>query len=169
MTDYISGNWTVSDNITDTLPNPKTISIPDLAYDTDYEVIKSSPNEVVLYNVTSSNLKVYEAIKYARSQVTNAYQTTELGGLNKPDDKSGVRVYVGVDLVVTAKDSVTGVTKDILTRAWEIFQVPNHDCVTEALIAEMRKRLYAASCATGQNGVSRLVEMLKGVIKPQNA
>lgn len=166
MNDYTIGSWAVSDQIADTVTTAKTISIPDLKYTDDYIVAKEGTGEVILHNITGSDLGIHESIKYGRKRIDNIYQSTEVDCANKPVDKSGIRLTGGLELVLKAENSVSGRVDDLACKAWVTVQFPNHPAITPAALKEIRNRLIAATCEFGSSDESRLLGIAKGQILP---
>lgn len=169
MINYTNGNWTVSDNHTDTVTAAKTISIPDLSYDADFEKIKDSDGEVILANTTSTDLNIYETVRFAKSKVSNVYQGFDnIGNLNTSAKKSGVQAMVELKTVQTAINSVTGVEEHEPLMGRVVIRASSNSRLTAASIKEVMLRTFAACFATGSANEARMVDLLRGIVDPQD-
>lgn len=169
MTNYTSGNWTVSDNYTDTnSATPKNISVPDLDQATDYSQKSDEPDACVVVNTTAPDIQAREAIKFARSSVNNVYQgIKDVDASNQTPSKKGVQVMVETTTIYTATNSVTGDEYHIPCKGRLVLRIPNQSFVTDDMVEDILKRTIAAAFAEGSTDESRVVELARGQLAPE--
>lgn len=167
MTNYTTGNWTVSDLVTDSILTPKNVSVPDLDYDSDYAKTMDEPDEARISNITSPDLSVHETIRFARSKVTNVYQNVDLvDASNVSPNKTGVQVMIELTVIYRAINSVTGEERDIPTKGRIVLRIPSVSYVTDAIIMDLFVRTVGAATKTGSTDQTRLVELVRGSLLP---
>lgn len=164
MTNYTSGDWTVSDQYTDAVATPKNISVPDLSYSADYVCTKDEAQEAIFVNTTSTDVRSHESIRFAASRVSNVYQGIEVA--SQAPTKQGQQVMAEVIILYKAVNSVTGEEYEIPFKGRIVLRVPTQSYVTADLVQDGLNRTISAIFATGGVDETRAVNMIKGILKP---
>lgn len=167
MNNYVTGNWTVSDQYTDSVAVPKNISVPDLSFAIDFKKTLDEPDNAVINNITGSDLSSHETIRFAKSAVTNIYQNIDLidAGSVAPV-KRGVQVMVELTTVYHIANSVTGDEYDLPTKGRVVLRLPSMACVTDQLVTDLLNRTVSAAFNTGETSSARIVELARGSLLP---
>lgn len=167
MNNYTIGNWTVSDQYTDTVTVAKNIPVPDLSYAIDFQKTEDTPDEALVSNITGSDLMPHETIRFAKSSVTNIYQGIDLVDTGSVAPvKRGVQVMAELVTVYHIANSVTGDEYDLPCKGRIVLRLPSMSCVTDALVSDLLKRTIGASFGTGEVTSARIVEMARGALIP---
>jgi len=167
MNNYTVGNWTVSDQYTDTVTATKNVAVPDLSYSVDYKKTTVTEDEATISNITGADLSPHEVIRYGRSSISNIYQGVDLvdSGSVAPV-KRGVQVMAEITTVYHIVNSVTGEEYDLPTKGRVVLRLPSMSCVTSALVDDLLKRTCASALDTGSTNSARIVELARGSILP---
>lgn len=167
MTNYTIGNWTVSDQYTDTVAATKNLTVPDLSYAVDFKKTTVTEDEAVISNITGADLSPHEIIRYGKSSVSNIYQGVDLvdSGSVAPV-KRGVQVLVELTTVYHIANSITGDEYDLPVKGRIVLRLPSMSCVTNALVLDVLQRTCGAALDTGSTGANRIVELARGSILP---
>lgn len=166
MLNYTLGNWTVSDNYTDTVTATKSLAIPDLSYKVDYAKKEDEPASASIVNTTSTGLSSAESIKFGYSPVANIYTNTDVDAAAFAPSKRGVQVMAEITENYTAINSVTGDEIILPCKGRVVLRFPSMSCVNDALIKDLLTRSVAAAFNTGLTDASRVIEMAKGSLLP---
>lgn len=167
MNNYVTGNWTVSDQYTDTIAVAKNISVPDLDFANDFQKVVDEPDVALVSNITGSDLSTHETIRFAKSSVTNIYQNIDVvdSGSMAPV-KRGVQVMAELTTVYHIANSVTGEEYDLPTKGRIVLRLPSMSCVTDALVTDLLNRTVSAAFNTGETSSARIVELARGALVP---
>lgn len=168
MNDYTIGNWTVSALTTDTVSTAKTLSIPDLSYVADYARQKLDDESATIINVTGTSVNSPESIRYACSSVNDVYSGLKTDKVNKFESTKGMQVMAEIKSTYRGVNSVTGREIDIPITGRVVLRVPSFSCVTSALVQDALNRTVACSLNTGKTDASRMVELLRGSVLPDD-
>jgi hypothetical protein len=163
---YTVGNWTVSEQTTDTITTAKTPSIPDLSYAADYTVTKKMPDEVQLANVTGSGLIPAETLRYGRTKIADVYANANVPESQKCNVKGGIRTLAEVQYFLKATNTVSGEEVILPMRGWMCLQVPTVDFISSAALQTLLKRTIAASFGTGEAVGTQAVSVARGDLDP---
>lgn len=166
MTNYTSGNWTVSDLVNDTIAAPKNISVPDLKYSTDFTKVQDTSEEARIANVTGPDLLSHESVRYARSEVANVYAGTNSDTAMTLPMKKGVQVMSEIRNTYRATNSVTGLEYDLPCVGRIVLRFPATTCVTSTLVTDLLVRTIASAFDTGAVTASRIMDMAMGDLLP---
>jgi hypothetical protein len=163
---YTNHNWSVESLYTDSIATPKTISIPDLNYPTDFKKSSDEPSEAVITNITGKDISPMENIRFGSTVVNNIYSGTKTDVSSMAPNKQGVQILVELSETFRATNTVTGTEIDLPCKGRVVLKFPTHSCVTEAMVQELLLRTIAASFAKGSNTSSRVVEIARGSLLP---
>lgn len=166
MTPYTTGDWTVSDLVTDTISTPKNISVPDLKFSTDFTKVLDTADEAKIANVTGTDLLSHESIRFARSEVANIYAGSNSDSAMIMPMKKGIQVMCELSNTYRATNSVTGNEYDLPCKARLVLRVPANTCVTEALVTDLLIRTIASAFGTGSVNADRLMDIVMGALLP---
>lgn len=166
MTNYTIGDWTVSDLITDTISTPKSISVPDLDYSSDFVMMSNEASEVKLGNTTGADILKHEDIRFARSDVANIYTGVNVDSALVLPQKKGIQVMAEISTAYRASNSVTGNEYDLPCKGRIVLRFPAFSCVTANLVKDLLIRTIAASFDTGSVTESRIMDMAIGALSP---
>jgi hypothetical protein len=163
---YVIGNWTVESLTADSISTPKSLSITDLSYATDYTATEKGPNEVKLANTTGGSLVSPEQLRYARSRVSNIYANVDVPETMKCNVRTGVRTLHEVKYLMKATNSVSGQEILLPLRGWICLEVPTVDFITPAAIESLLKRTVATAFATGSVDGALVTDVARGDLDP---
>lgn len=168
MTNYTNGNFTISDKITDTLAaTPKNISVPDLDFSNDFDLVSGNNNTAVYQNITGAGIQAPECIKYAVTDIADCY--ANLNGLVLPNSKAAstkaVQVMVEVTALYKAENSVSGEVLDIPLKGRLVLRIPTLDIVEQSMIEDFVGRVISAAYATGGTNSDRIVSIARGHVE----
>lgn len=164
---YTAGEWTVTSLTTDTKSaTPKTLTISDLDYASDYAKTVDTPAEARLANKTSNTLTAMETLRFGRSDVTNVYSGTSIGASNQIPVKAGVRTLVEANVTIKAVNSVSGEEFLVPVRAWTCVQVPTASFISSSAMEYALGRAIAALLGTGDTSIAREANIARGSLLP---
>lgn len=166
MLNYTSGNWTVSDDYTDTVTATKSLVIPDLDFKIDYSKKEDEPASASIVNTTSSGLNPSETVKFGYSSVANIYTNTDVDAASYAPSKRGVQVMAEITENYKAVNSVTGDEVILPCKGRVVLRFPSMSCVSTQLIHDLFVRSVSAALNTGLTDATRIVEMAKGSLLP---
>lgn len=166
MTNYVVGDWTVSDNVTDTLATPKNISVPDLDYAVDYKKVLDEPTEAKIANITGLDLLSHEDIRFARSDVANIYAGVSIDSAMILPQKKGVQIMCELSNTYRAANSVTGNEYDLPCKGRIVLRFPAFTCVTSDLVKDLLIRTISAAFDTGSTNANRIMDLARGALLP---
>lgn len=163
MTTYTSGDWSVSDQYTDTVATPKDISVPDLDFANDFALTKDEATEAVYTNITADDVRSHESIRFACSPIANIYQGFSV---QSPSSiKNGVQVMAELSSLYKAVNSVSGVENEIPVKGRIVLRIPTHSFVTSDLVADALFRVISSIFSTGAVSEARALDLVKGILK----
>lgn len=163
MTNYTSGDWTVSDQYTDTVAVAKDISVPDLDLANDFAITKDESNEVIYQNVTASDIKAHESIRFACSNVNNVYAGVD--SQSPAPIKSGVQVMSELKTLYKAVNSVTGDEYELPATGRIVLRLPTLSYVTADLVQDILNRTISSIFGLGDVSEAKAVNLIKGILK----
>lgn len=166
MTSYTIGDWTVSDNVTDTLTTPKYIPVPDLSYPIDYKKVMEEPTEAKIANITGPDLLSHEDIRFARSDVANIYSGVTIDSALVLPQKKGIQVMCELSNTYRAANSVTGNEYDLPCKGRIVLRFPAFTCVTSELVRDLLVRTISAAFDTGSINADRVMGLARGALLP---
>lgn len=166
MINYTVGDWTVSDNVTDTLTVAKNISVPDLDYAIDYKKVVDEPSEAKIANITGPDLLSHEDIRFARSDVANIYSGVSIDSALVLPQKKGIQVMCELSNTYRAVNSVTGNEYDLPCKGRVVLRFPAFTCVTSDLVKDLLIRTISAAFDTGSTNATRIMELARGSMLP---
>lgn len=164
---YSQGDWSVSSLYNDTIKDPKSLSIPDLSYDTDYSVQRNTPGDAIIGNTTSSYLWTPETIRYAGTNVRNIYENTNVDPTYFAPVKGGRQVLAEVTELYMASNDKTGADVILPCKGRIVLRFPTGGVVGEALISDLIGRTIAAAFGTGSVTASRVIELAQDSMLPK--
>lgn len=163
---YTTGNWTVAPLTSDTISNPKSLSIPDLDYAVDYTTASRGTDEATLANVTAPGLQPAEVLRYGRSRVADVYNGASIPASQRCNVREGVRTLHEVRYNLKATNSVSGEELLLPMRGWICLQAPTVDFITSGALTDLVKRTIAAAFATGAVDGSLVTDVARGDLDP---
>lgn len=166
MTNYTLGNWTVSDDYSDTVTATKSLAIPDLDFKHDFSKKEDEPTSASIVNTTSAGLNPSETVKFGYSTVANIYTNTDVDAAAYAPSKRGVQVMAEISENYKAVNSVTGDEVILPCKGRVVLRFPSMSCVNETLIKDLLYRSISASLSTGSTDATRIIELAKGSLLP---
>lgn len=163
---YTHNQWSVSSNYKDTNQESKTISVPDLAFATDFKKSSDEPNEASITNITGDEITSSEHIRFGATPVKNIYSGTNTDVTAMHNQKSGMQVLVEISENYTATHAVTGQEVELPCKGRIVLRFPTASCVTEEMINDLLIRTISSALATGQTDAKRLVQIARGALLP---
>jgi hypothetical protein len=167
---YTKGNWTIEPPYNDSISTPKSLSIPDMAWATDFSVggtgSLTGDKTTVLTNVTGDNLIAQEVVELAHSRQNNVYSNTPIPTGLSAGIRSGRKVAVKDTVMYSATNSVSGEEILFPMTGWHVFIVPDLNLVPESLISDFVARQTALLYPTGGTGATLLKNLLRGDTNP---
>lgn len=163
---YTVGNWTVASLTTDTISSPKSLSVPDLSYASDFTVAAKTQTEQRLSNKTGSSLLPVETLRYGRRDVNNVYNILPVPDAQQCNAKAGVLLTTEVRYLLKATNSVSGQEVLLPMRGWLNLTVPTVDLVTPAALQQLLMRTLATAFATGSSDGSLVTSVARGDLDP---
>jgi hypothetical protein len=163
---YTIGNWTVASNESDTISTPKTLTIPDLDYASDFSLSQDKGKEAIILNVTGGTLEPVERLRYAKEKVNDIYRTTETLKSNQLPSPIGARILAESLEIVKATNSINAAEYDIPLRVWTCVESSTHNAVTGAALLWALKRHFAAMFGTGVVTEDMLIALFRGDLNP---
>lgn len=163
---YTVGNWTVSEQTTDTITTAKSLAIVDLDYVNDFTVTSRGATEVRLANTTSNGLAAQEQIRYGRSAIADVYRDAGIPDAAKCNVKAGERMLYEVRYNLKAVNSVSGAEFLLPMRGWIVLEAPTVDFITAGALETLHKRVISASYGTGETTGSLVTDVARGDLDP---
>jgi hypothetical protein len=159
---------------TDTISEPKTLSIPDLDYAHDFsERTKmkgrtpgANADEKYFVNNTGTSITAPEQVVYGRQPLANIYSNLEIDLTEQLAQKGGHRVYATVYTLWHATNTVSGAEAVVPFRMTLSFDNPDASLVTQQIVEEVFKRGVSHLFATGEVSGNMLAKMLRGDLDP---
>jgi hypothetical protein len=166
---YTVGNWTIDQQVTDTISTPKTLSIPDLDYVNDFTVVKKPlVGDVRLANTTAVALQSQEHLEYGVSPVANVYLQTDIAGAEQHPVKTGKKAVIKSSPIYQATNSVSGETLMLPLEIWTVMKVPECNLVTSQMVLDAVLRHISALFPTGAVDGSLITSVLRGDVNPRD-
>lgn len=167
MTNYTNGNYTISDKVTDTIATKKDISVVDLDWANDFDLVQSNNNTAVYQNITGAGIQPPECVKFAVTDIADCY--ANLNGLVLPNNKAAstkaVQVMVEVTALYKAENSVSGEVIDLPLKGRVVLRIPTLDIIEQSLIEDFVERVISAAYATGGTNTDRIVSIARGSVE----
>lgn len=163
---YIIGDWTIVDQITDTISTPKNLPLPDLDFASDFAVSNNGTAEATLTNITGTSLESPESIRYARTTVSDVYSGSDIPSSQRHAVKTGVRTLCEVKFTLKATNSTSGAEVFLPLKGWVCLQVPTVNLITGAAVTYALQRAVASAFNTGVVTNTREVEVARGDLIP---
>jgi len=164
---YTKGDFTVASLGTDTVKVDKDLKAVDLTFSVDYAKSKESPTEIMMTNVTGTDIGAFETIRYGGTDVADIYAATTIPSATRLLNKSGRQVLVELKTTYRATNSKTGEIYDIPLVSRMVMRTSQSPLVTDAMIWDGMKRLYGSMTDTGSSGAQRLIECMRGSLLPK--
>lgn len=170
---YTIGNWTVDSLTSDSISAPKNLPIPDLDWEHDFHLLRSSSEEAVLINKTGSSLKPVEMVRFTRRPVVDVYKSglsaqLDMCGAQKANCTNGVNAYAELAYMLKATNSVSGEEVLLPMRGSIAFTVPTIDFISPAALEALVKRSIATLFQTGKVDGSLATNIARGDLDPTN-
>lgn len=165
---YTTGNWTVKNLTTDTVPTEKNIPVADLSFASDYKRTKDEPKDAEMVNITSPCVISPEKVVYGRSIVKNVYADSGIDSANQFAQKEGIQVLAKVSFNLQATNGVSGQEVLMPMTSYVVLRTPSAPIITGEAVEYALKRAIANCFATGSNDESRIVDLVKGALLPVN-
>lgn len=162
------GNWTVSSLVTDSSSSAtKNLAVGDLSFGADYTKSSVLPEEIVLANVTGTELTAPESLRYARSAVKDVYANTDIAAPQRHAVKAGIRTLAEVKFNLKAVNSVSGDEVYLPLRGWICLQLPSVNLITPDVVGYLVQRTVATMLSTGGTSPSAMaMKMARGDLDP---
>lgn len=162
------GNWTIDDLVVDSSSSAtKNLAVGDLAFSADYTKSSVLPEEVILTNITGTELTPPETLRYARTIVKDVYANSEISAPQRHAVKSGIRTLAEVKFNLKAVNSVSGDEVYIPLRGWICLQIPSVNLITPDIVGYLVQRTVATMLPAGAVTPSTLaMKMARGDLDP---
>lgn len=167
---YTNGNWTIESPYNDSISTPKSLSIPDIAWASDFSVggnkTLQGEKSSVLTNTTGGDLLSQETVELALTRQNNVYVNTSIPTGLSAGVRSGRKLAVKDTVIYTATNSVSGDEILFPMTAWHVFVVPDLNLVPESLFSDFVARQTALLYPTGGTGIALMKNLLRGDTNP---
>lgn len=164
---YTIGNWTVESLTQDSISNPKSLSIVDLSFASDYTVTKRGTDITEIANLTSSGLHPAEHIRYGRTRVKDVYDTfSDVPAIQRSNITEGIQTLVELRYLLKATNSVSGEEIILPMKGWCCLRVPTMDLISTQALEDLLKRTISAAFATGSTDGSLVTRIVRGDLDP---
>lgn len=163
---YTVGNWTVASQTVDTISTPKTLSIPDLSYATDFSVQSRNKTEIRLANSTGAGLLTPEILRYVRQGEQDIYSSFNVPESQQINVRDGVVVTTEVRYLLKATNSVSGQEVILPMRGWINLKVPTADFITGQALTDLLMRTIASAFKTGATDGTLVKDLARGDLDP---
>jgi hypothetical protein len=159
--------YSLNKGYTDSITTPKTVSVPDLKYTTDFKVSTDVPGELIMTNVTSP-LDRNETIRFAVSNVKDIYAGSGVDSSCMAASHQGISLVAQVADVWRYADSAvpTAPVVDLPISAHLVIKAPKSSYLSADDYLAIAQRAFALLFATGSVTSTRLMQMLKGALDP---
>lgn len=170
----VIGNWTIDPMYSDTISTPKTLSIPDLSYATDFSertkmkgrTPSANADEKYFINNTGAAITAPEQTVYGRQPIANVYSNLDIDASAQLPQKGGHRIYCTDYILFQAVNSVSGQEAIVPFRGTISLDCPDASLVTQAMVEESLKRLMSHMFGTNQTNGDMAAKMLRGDLDP---
>lgn len=161
--------YSLNKGYTDSITTPKTVSIPDLKYSTDFKVSTDVPGEVIMTNVTSP-LDRNETIRFALTNVKDIYSNTGVDPSCMAASHQGISLVAQVSDVWRYADAAvpTAAVVDLPISAHLVIKAPKSSFLAADDYLAIAQRAFALLFATGSVTSGRLMSLLKGALDPNS-
>lgn len=159
-------NPSVTLGYTDTVSTPKSVSIPDLSYSTDFAVLREAADELLLTNLTSP-VDQPETIRYGYQNIADIYRNSGIDPSFMATSRRGVSLVGQVNDIVRvtpAEDSGCCTMQQIMLpiEAHWVLKFPVSQYVTPTLALQILERAFATAFGTGAVTAEKLGAMMRG-------
>ena len=172
MNNYTTGNWTVSDDYTDTVTDQSGLVMPILSYAKDYAKITNDTNEASIKNKTGANIASSEKIRFGSTVIKNVYSGTNTDLSAQLPSKAGVQTLIELNEVYRAVNSVSGLEYEIPCTARLVMRIPTSQPVKNDIIVDLIERLIGAlyddvNPGRSHTAMNTLFGLVKGALLPE--
>lgn len=152
---------------TDSVSQTKTISIPDLSYGKDFAVSKEEPSETDIVNLTTP-VDQTESVRFAITSIANVYKDTGIDPAYYGATTKGFSLVAQVsDVLRVTDDTNPAFCQDFPVSAHIVVKGPKSQYLSADNLMVVINRAIAALYATGKTDSSRLNELVRGALTPQ--
>lgn len=172
MYSYTTGNWTVSDDYTDTVTELGGVVTPILDFSKDFAKVSNDVTEAVIKNTTGASISSSEKIRYGSTPVKNVYAGTSVDASAQLPSKAGVQTLIELSETYRAVNSVSGLEYEIPCVARLVMRIPTSQPVKNTIIVDLIVRLLSAmysSTAANRDyaNMDVLFNLVKGALLPE--
>lgn len=172
MTNYTTGNWTVSDDYADTVVDLASVTTPILNYAKDFAKITDGVTEASIKNTTGASISSSEKFRFGSTPVKNVYTGTNTDITSQLPSKAGVQTLIELSETYRAVNSVSGIEYEIPCVARLVMRIPTSQPVKNAIIVDLIGRLitslYSDTSKTRDfQNMDVLFNLVKGALLPE--
>jgi hypothetical protein len=165
----VNSNYGYADTLTGTI----TVDLPALDYDVDYATVKSTSNEVIITNTTTS-IDQPETIRFAIDDVSNIYNGSGIDPANYAPSKRGKKLLMADNLTLRVANG-DGTVTDFPIQLGMTIKFPTSVNINDTALSDALHRVmsivYDVSHDTPTSGkyaetLTRIKKLLRGSLNP---